>query len=138
MATIIQKVVFKNTKTSQLYQLYMDATLHGMITNSKVTIGEKPGSNLKVFDGYITGKTLQTVKNKLVVQQWFGADWGQGAEDSVFVLSFEQKGKDAVLNVFHGNVPDDKAAGLDKGWHDHYWEPWKMYLAGREIKRPGK
>jgi len=136
MATIIQKIVFKNTKTSQLYNLYMDAKLHGLVTAGKVTISEKPGSALKVFDGYITGKTLQTVKNKLIVQQWHGSDWGDGSNDSVCALSFEQKGKDAILNVFHANVPDDKAQGLDKGWHDHYWKTWKQYLAGKEIKRP--
>ena len=136
MATIIQKLEFKNTKTKQLYNLYMDAKLHGLITDGPVTISEKPGSNLEVFGGYITGKTLQTVKNKLIVQEWIGSDWGKSAEASVFVLSFEQKGNNAVMNVFHGNVPDDKAASLDKGWHDHYWKPWKQHLAGKAITRP--
>jgi|SRR5215831_20886059 len=136
MATIIQKVVFKNTKISQLYNLYMDAKLHGMITNGKVTISDKPGSQLNVFDGYITGTTLQTVKNKLVAQQWHGSDWAKGSEDSIFVLTFDQEGNDAILHVFHGNVPDDKAASLDKGWHDHYWKPWKQYLEGKPITRP--
>lgn len=136
MSTIVQKIVFKNTKTNQIYNLYMDAKLHGLITNGKVTISEKVGSKLNVFGGYITGKTLLTVKNKLIVQQWYAADWADGSDDSVFALTFEQKGKDAIMNVFHGNVPDDKAKGLEKGWHDHYWNPWKQYLAGKEITRP--
>lgn len=136
MATIVQKIVFKNTSTKKLYDLYMDAKLHGMITNGDVTISEKAGSKLEVFGGYITGKTLQTVKNKLIVQQWHGSDWAAGSEDSAFVLSFEKQGKDAILHVFHANVPDEKAKGLDKGWHDHYWNPWKQYLAGKEITRP--
>jgi activator of HSP90 ATPase len=136
MATIIQKIVFKNTTTKQLYDLYMNAKLHGHITDAPVKISEKPGSKLDVFGGYITGKTLQTVKNKLIVQQWHAADWNANASDSAFVLSFEQKGKNAILNVFHGNVPDVKANSLDKGWHDHYWNPWKQYLAGKPITRP--
>lgn len=136
MATIIQKVVFKDTKTKQLYDLYMDAKLHGMITNGPVKISEKPGSKVEAFGGYVTGKTLQAVKNKLVVQEWIASDWGSKAEPSVFVLTFEQKGADAVLNVFHGNVPEKQAKGLDEGWHGHYWKPWKQYLAGKEITRP--
>lgn len=136
MATIIQEVVFKNTKTKQLYDLYMNAKLHCMITSGPVKIAEKPGSKLNVFGGYITGKTLQSVKNKLIVQAWHGSDWNAKAEDSVFVLSFEQKGNDAVMHVFHGNIPDDKAASLDKGWFDHYWNPWKQWLAGKPITRP--
>jgi hypothetical protein len=58
MATIIQNIVFKNTKTNQLYNLYMDAKLHSMITNGKLTISEKPGGKLNLFGSYITGKTL--------------------------------------------------------------------------------
>jgi len=136
MATIIQKVVFKNTKAKQVYDLYMNAKLHGMITNGPVKISEKPGSKLEVFGGYISGKTLLTVKDKLVVQEWIGSDWEAKTGSSVFSLSFEQKGKDVVLNVFHANVPDVHSANLDKGWHDHYWKPWKQYLAGKEITRP--
>jgi activator of HSP90 ATPase len=136
MATIIQKLVFKNTKTKQLYDLYMDAKLHSLITAGRVRISEKPGSELEVFDGYITGKTLLATKNKLIVQSWHGSDWSAKDDDSAFVLCFEQKGKDAVMNVFHANVPDDKATGLDKGWHDHYWKPWGQYLAGKKIARP--
>src|ERR1700731_3299779 len=114
MATIIQKVVFKNTKIKQLYDLYMDAKLHGLITAGPVKISEKVGSSLNVFGGYITGKTLQIIKNKLIVQSWRGSDWSAKDKDSAFILSFEQKGKDAVLNVFHISLPDNKAAGLEK------------------------
>jgi activator of HSP90 ATPase len=134
--TIIQKLVFKNTKTNALYDLYMDAKLHGMITNGPVKVSEKPGSALEAWGGYISGKTLQVVKNQLIVQQWRGSDWSEKDADSVFVLSFEQHGKDAVLNVIHANLPDEHAASLDKGWHDHYWNPWKQYLAGEPITRP--
>jgi len=114
----------------------MDAKLHSLITAGPVKISEKTGSKLEVFGGYITGKTLQVIKNKLIVQSWHGSDWNAKDDDSAFVLSFEQKGKDAVMNVFHANVPDDNAASLDKGWHDHYWTPWKQHLAGKPITRP--
>ncbi len=138
MATITQKVIFKNTTVQQLYALYMDPKLHGHITNSKVKISEKAGSALNVFDGYIFGKTLLALPNSLIVQQWSGADWAADAEPSAFVLSFEQKGNDAILHVHHANVPDEKAAGLDKGWHDHYWNPWKQHLQGKTITRPNE
>lgn len=29
-----------------------------------------------------------------------------------------------------------EAASLDKGWHGHYWNPWKQHLAGKPITRP--
>ena len=46
MATIIQKIVFKNTTTKQLFDLYMDSKLHGLIAGGKVTISKKIGSKV--------------------------------------------------------------------------------------------
>lgn len=136
MATIIQKVVFKNTTGESLYDLYMNAKLHSVITDGPVEISEKVGSSFNAFGGYITGKILQLVKNQLIVQSWRGSDWDSKDSDSACLLSLEQKGNDAVLNMIHANVPDDKAKSLDKGWYDHYWNPWKQHLAGQTITRP--
>jgi activator of HSP90 ATPase len=135
MATIIQKVIFKKTARESLYDLYMNAGLHSLITDGPVEISEKVGSKFNAFGGYITGKNLQIVKNQLIVQSWRGSDWAEKDTDSVFALAFEQDGQDAILNMVHANVPDDKKADLSKGWHNFYWDPWKQYLAGETITR---
>ncbi len=137
MATLNQTITFKNTTAKKLYSLYMDATLHGMISNMPVTINEKPGSAMKAFGGYITGNMLQSIKNKLIVQTWRGSNWTAKDGDSVFVLSFSQKGKNTTLYITHANVPEKHAGHLAKGWYDHYWNPWKQWLAGKPISRPG-
>jgi activator of HSP90 ATPase len=136
MATIIQKQVFKNTQSEALYELYMNAGLHSLITAGQVEISDKVGSSFKAFGGYITGKNLMLVRNKLIVQLWRGSDWDKKDSDSVFVISLEQKGKDTLLNMLHANVPDKKKASLSKGWKEHYWNPWKQHLAGEAITRP--
>lgn len=136
MGTIIQKVVFKNTTSETLFDLYMNPKMHSLITDQPVEISEKPGSSFKAFGGYITGKNLQIVKNKLIVQSWRGSDWKSDDSDSVFVLALEQNSSDVVLHMIHANVPDDKEKSLDKGWQEHYWNPWKQYLAGQPITRP--
>ncbi len=116
MATIIQKVLFKNTSQNVIYNLYMNAKMHSMITDSPVEISEKAGSRFTAFGGYISGKILQLVKNQLIVQSWRGSDWDIKDPDSVFLLSIEQKGNDVILNMIHANVPDDNEKSLDKGW----------------------
>jgi hypothetical protein len=30
----------------------------------------------------------------------------------------EQSGKETILHVVHSGVPDRKAEGIEKGWHD--------------------
>ena len=58
--------------------------------------------------------------------------WKKTDEDSVLVLTFHQKGKDAILKMAHVNVPSDQAQALKKGWDNFYWEPWKKYLTAEK------
>lgn len=136
MATIIQQEVFKNTKRKSLYKLYMDEKLHSFITDGPVEIADKAGAPFKAFGGYISGKNLLLIKNQLIVQSWRGSDWDAKDSDSLFMISLEQDGNDAVLNMIHSNVPDKMEESLSKGWHEHYWNTWKQYLEGKPITRP--
>lgn len=134
--TIVQKLVFKNTKPGVLYNLYMDARKHSMIAGSPAKISSKLGSSYSVHGGYITGKTLHLVRGKQIVQTWRGSNWTKDDVDSTFIINLEPKGKDVVLHAIHANVPDKHAGHLAKGWHDHYWNPWKQHIAGKTITRP--
>ncbi|MEO8151262.1 MAG: SRPBCC domain-containing protein [Bacteroidia bacterium] len=134
--TIEQKVVFKNTTPNALYNLYMDPKQHSMITGGPAKISEKVGSAFSAHGDYITGKNLHLVKDKLIVQTWRAQGWDKDDVDSIFMIRLEPKGKDVVLHAVHANLPDKAVASVDKGWHDHYWKPWKQHLAGKPITRP--
>lgn len=132
--TLIQKVVFKGIAAATLYDTYVDAIEHSKAIGIPVTIQEKEGSKFKTHDEYITGKILQLIKNKLVVQSWRGSDWDDPDIDSTFILSFEQKGKDGILNMVHANIPDRHYPGIKDGWNTYYWQPWKEYFSSEKKK----
>lgn len=134
--TIVQKVVFKNTTPAVLYELYMDAKKHSLISGAPAKINKKIGAKFSAHGDYIKGKNLHLVKNKQIVQTWRGKGWDSKDPDSTFIIQLEKKGNDVVLHAVHANLPDEHAAHIDKGWFDHYWNPWKDHLAGRPIKRP--
>jgi activator of HSP90 ATPase len=130
--TITQKVVFKNTSPAKLYSMYLDSKQHAAITGGVAAkISAKEGAKFSAHDEYITGKNLQLVKDKLIVQSWRGSDWNKGDADSTFILQFEPKGKDTVMYMTHANIPDKHADGIKQGWVDHYWNPWKEVLSGK-------
>jgi activator of HSP90 ATPase len=133
---ITQKLTFKKTKPKALFDLYMNAKKHGLIAGSPVTISSKVGSPFSAHGGYITGKAIYSLKNKIIVQAWRGMDWEPTDPDSIFTIVLEPSGKDTILHVIHSGVPDSKAENIDKGWHDHYWKPWKQHLSGKKITRP--
>jgi activator of HSP90 ATPase len=128
--TITQKVVFKNTNVGTLYSMYLDSKHHTAITGGNpAQISAKEGTKFSAHGGYIVGKNLQLVKNRLIVQSWLGTDWAKGESDSTFIMLFEQKGKDAIIEMTHANIPDKNVKGIKQGWVDYYWTPWKKYLA---------
>ncbi len=131
-----QKVTYKKTKPKDLYELYMNPKKHGLISGSPVTISSKAGSPYSSHGGYITGKTIHTVKDYIIVQTWRAMDWTAEDPDSIFTIVLESNGKDTILHAIHTGLPDTKAESIEKGWNDHYWKPWKQHLAGKKIKRP--
>ena len=127
--TLTQRIVIQNAKPETLYDMFLDAKHHAAITGggaAKITARE--GTSFSVYDGYITGKNLQLVKGKLIVQSWLASDWDKGESNSIFILLFEQTGNDTIMTMTHANIPDEHAAGIKKGWADFYWKPWKKYL----------
>jgi activator of HSP90 ATPase len=133
---IVQKFTFKKTKPKALYALYMDKKKHALIAGSPVTISSKAGAPFSAHGGYITGTNIHTVKDKVIVQTWRGGDWAPEDPDSIFTIVLEPSGKDTILYAFHSGIPDGKSESIEKGWHDHYWKPWKQFLAGKKITRP--
>lgn len=127
--------MFKNATPQQLFELYMDSKKHAASTGVPAKISSIEGGKFSAHDGYIQGRNLQLIKNKLIVQSWRSSDWSKDDVDSTFIIHFVPKGKDATLHIVHANVPDKEAAGIDSGWHDYYWEPWKKYLAGNPVSK---
>jgi len=111
---------FKNTTPKALYELYMDAKKHSTATGAAAKISGKVGGSFSARNGYITGKNLQLVKNKLIVQTWRAQDWNKDDLDSTFIIALQPKGNDVVLQVVHANVPDEQAKEIDKGWYEFY------------------
>ncbi|MEO6456252.1 MAG: SRPBCC domain-containing protein, partial [Ginsengibacter sp.] len=126
--TIVQQIVFKNTTSKHLYDLYMNSKKHSIATGAPAKISSKEGGNYSAHGGYITGKNLQLIKDKLIVQTWRAQEWSSDDVDSTFIINLETKGNDVILHAIHANVPDKNEESISKGWHNHYWEPWKKYL----------
>jgi activator of HSP90 ATPase len=132
---IVQKVVFKKTAPKALYDLYMNAKKHSVATGAPAKITNKVGDKFSVHGGYITGENLQLVKDELIVQTWRTMEWDKKEPDSIFIIHLERKGKDTVVHAIHAGLPDKHTDSINKGWHVHYWDPWKKFLAGTPIAK---
>jgi activator of HSP90 ATPase len=112
----------------RLYDMYLDATLHGAFTGFPVTIAARAGAEFRAFGGGITGTILHVEPKRLIVQTWRPKNFPAAAIDSVLVLSYWPEGAGGRIELVQANVADEDFAGVSEGWAKFYWNPWRTYL----------
>lgn len=127
--TIRQTTTFRSTPQA-VYEALMDAKQHAAFTGGPAKISRKIGGKFSVFDGSITGKNLEVVPDKKIVQEWRIDEWPKGVKSVVtFALTKAEDG--TRLTLTHTGVPDDHVASIARGWKDYYWGPMKEFLRNR-------
>ena len=118
----------------RLYDMYLDAEIHGAFTGAPVMIGPNPGDPFSAFEGALSGKMLHVEAKRLIVQTWRSVNWPSNAIDSTLTLSFWPQDDGARIELVHVNVPDEDFAGVSEGWTKYYWNPWRDYCARHESR----
>ena len=124
--SIRQTVTFK-ASPHEVYEALMDEKKHATFTESDVKISRKVGGQFSVWGGEISGKNLELVPDKKIVQSWRYSDWEEGQySTATFVLEEVEKG--TRLTFTQIDVPDDQYEDIKQGWKDYYWKPMKAML----------
>ena len=132
MPKLVKQTVTLPASAQHLYGMYLSAREHRRITGVKATIGKRPGSPFRAFDGTLSGTILYTVPGRLIVQSWRSNGWKKRDIDSTLVLTFTPKGRSSTrIDLVHVNVPDHDYRGVTKGWPNYYWKPWRRALRKR-------
>jgi activator of HSP90 ATPase len=128
MPKTIQQTVIFNVSPKTLFETYIDSKKHSTAINSKVSISRRIGEKFSAYDGYIKGKNLFIVPNRLIIQSWRGLDWKKNHLDSTLILTFSKISGGGKIDMVHANVPDNLYNAIKKGWNEYYWQPWKRHF----------
>jgi activator of HSP90 ATPase len=131
MPRIVKQTVTLPAPAKDLYAMYLNPGTHGAFTGGKVVIGARPGAKFSAFGGALRGKMLQTVPGRLIVQAWRSTAFKTTDADSTLILRFTPKGRSGRIDLVHVNVPNHDYGGVNKGWKNYYWKPWRKYLSRR-------
>lgn len=93
------------------------------------SIATEAGGAFTMFDGHITGRHVELIPGKRVVQAWRSKDWPEG-HYSIARFELTPEGKGTKLVFDQTGHPADAKAHLESGWANMYWEPMKAMLAG--------
>jgi len=129
-ATINQSVVV-NASPEEVYDVLMDSKKHSAMTGSQASIGTAVGGKFTAWDGYISGKNLELVRGKKIVQEWSTTEWPKGYPPSRLEITLSSKGDKTEVRMVHSKVPAEQSDDYEKGWIDCYWDPLKSYFKSK-------
>jgi len=124
---IHQEVVLK-ASSNRVYEALLDAQQFGEFTGLAAEIGHEAGGSFSCFGGYISGRNIELIPNKRIVQAWRSKDWEDGVY-SIVRFELEGRGSETRLVMDHSGFPEGQKEHLESGWPKNYWEPLRKHLA---------
>lgn len=94
-------------------------------TGYSAVMSTDPGSEFELWEGDITGKNLEFVENKKIVQQWY---FGEHEEASIVTIKLFENKKGTQVELNHTNIPDEDFENITEGWNEYYFGAIKEFF----------
>jgi activator of HSP90 ATPase len=122
---IEQEIIIK-TSPHELYEAFMDSKKHSKFTESKAKISREVGGSYSIFEGAISGKNVELIQDKKIVQTWRseGENWPKGYYSTI-TLELEPVDEGTLIKFTHIDIPESACDSVREGWETYYWEPLK-------------
>lgn len=112
-----KKYTLIHASPEDVYNALVNPVMLELWTGEPAVMSEEPGSEFSLWDGAITGKNIELVKNSRIVQEW---DFGEQEEPSVVTIKLHPSGNHTSLEIRHTNIPDDSFENIKEGWIEEY------------------
>ena len=106
-----------NAEPSDVYSALTNQYTIELWTGYPAQMNTEPGSDFSLWDGDITGKNLEFVQDKKVVQEW---NFGDQVEKSIATITIEPDRGNSLVTVEHTNIPDEEYNDIAEGWKEYY------------------
>ena len=128
MEESLQQEIVVKAGPERIYQALLDGARFSDFTGgAPAVIAAEPGGAFSCFNGMITGRNVELIPNRRIVQAWRAGNWPEGVY-SIVRFELEPLGSDTKLTLHHAAFPKGAAEHLAGGWHKMYWEPLQKYL----------
>lgn len=127
----IKQSVILPCSPKEAYESWMDSEKHGEMIQGNAKIEAKVGGTFSIWDGSITGKTLELdPKNFRIVQSWRYdyEDWPKDHFSKITIKFTSYKSGLCKILFSHNGIPEMYAEEITQGWEEYYWKPMKDYF----------
>jgi activator of HSP90 ATPase len=112
------KKTFKiNAEPSDVYAALTNPYTIELWTGYPAQMSTEPGSEFSLWEGDITGKNIEFVQDKKVVQEWF---FGDQSERSIVTINIAPDRENSQVTVEQSNIPDEEFSDIAEGWKEYY------------------
>jgi len=132
MGTTIHQIERFEAEPEEIYEMLMNAQKHGEFTKSDCKISNEVGGEFSCYDGWITGKNVELVPGKKIVQEWRGKDWPEGHFSTVTFEIDEVSDDETEVDFKQEGIPEDFYDKIRDGWKTHYWDKIRDYILTHE------
>jgi activator of HSP90 ATPase len=112
-----QKTFKINAEPSDVYSALTNPYTIELWSGYPAVMSEVPGSEFSLWEGDITGKNIEFISDKKVVQEWY---FGEQADKSIVTITIQPDAENSQVTVEHTNIPDKDFAVIAEGWREYY------------------
>ncbi|MFD0739405.1 SRPBCC domain-containing protein [Lysobacter koreensis] len=128
MPTSIHQEIAIAASPDRVYAALLDAAQFSAMSGGAPTeIDGRAGGAFSCFGGMITGRNVELVADRRIVQAWRVGNWPEGVY-SIARFELAPRGAETQLVFDHTGFPEDAREHLANGWHANYWEPLRRAL----------
>jgi activator of HSP90 ATPase len=112
------KKTFKiNAEPSDVYSAITNPYTIELWSGYPAQMSTEPGSDFSLWEGDITGRNIEFVQDKKVVQEWY---FGDQPEKSIVTITITSDRENSEVTVEHTNIPDEEFINIAEGWREYY------------------
>lgn len=108
-----------NAEPSDIYSAITNPYTIELWSGYPALMSTEPGSEFSLWEGDITGKNLEFIQDRKVVQEWY---FGDQAEKSIVTITILAERGNSIINVEQSNIPDEEFRDIAEGWREYYFD----------------
>jgi uncharacterized protein YndB with AHSA1/START domain len=113
-----KKYYLLSGKPEEVYNALTNPATIQLWSGEPAEMSTEPGSEFALWDDSISGKNLEFVPGKKIVQEWY---FGDQEEKSIVTIIIHDHKQGSSVELRQTNIPDDDYENIVAGWNINYF-----------------
>ena len=113
-----KKYYLINATPEEVYLALTNPLTIQLWTGEPAEMSTTPGTEFSLWDGAISGRNIEFISGKKIVQEWF---FGEQPEQSIVTIILHPHAKGTSAELRHTNIPDADFDDITQGWNENYF-----------------